>query len=238
MLIAFKMVRWDMRLQARSHLYTATVLTTLAFCLTVYLLAPFDLERKWLAFLLFMDPAVIGLSFVGAFILMERGGKTLSALATTPLQGWVYVFGKIASFAILGSVSGACVAFVASGGHLIYPTAALSLLMTNAAAVLLGFALAAPAATVNAFLARMSIAMLIVTTPALGYLGLVPDTVHMALAVIPTYSMLVLLEAGFAQSAVSVGEYIVHGVYLLAWTIAGWFWSVRAYERHMRVGDV
>ncbi len=234
MQIALNLVRWDIQLQFRSHLYSATVLTTLAFCLAVFLLRPFDLSSRVLSFLLLTDPAVIGLTFVGAFILMERGGGTLPALAVSPMPGWTYVFGKIVSFSILGTLSGAIVAVAASIGQLNYGAMALSLVLTNALAVLLGFVIAAPAKSVNNFLVRMALAMTVVMLPSLPFLGLTPGVAPMILAIIPTYSMLVTLEAGFADNSVSAFEYAGHCFYLLAWIAVGWFWSLRQYDRFLR----
>nr|WP_070959373.1 hypothetical protein [Hyphomonas sp. Mor2] len=228
------MVRWDVLLQVRSHLYTATALTTGAFCLVVILLQPFNLSSKWLSILLFTDPAVIGLSFVGAFVLLERGGNTLSAIAVSPLMGRTYVLGKVISFSLLGTLSGGTVAVAASNGDLNHALMVGSLILTNVLAVLMGFVIAAHSVTVNQFLVRMSLTIVLVVLPSLPFLGLAPGAWPVIFAIIPSFSMLVILEAGFGASSVSVPVYFGHVIYLLIWIISIWFWAVRAYETSFR----
>ncbi|MEO0882513.1 MAG: hypothetical protein AAFY34_07235 [Pseudomonadota bacterium] len=228
------MVSWDIRLQIRSHLYSATVFTTLALCLVAYLLAPLDISPKLLALLLFTDPAVIGLSFIGAFVLMERGGNTLIALATSPLESTQYVAGKLVSFSLLGTVSGGIVAVVASGGSLNIALLLIALLLSNIVAVLIGFAIAARTRSVNAFLAWMTIMLVVSVLPLMPYLSADPDYALLSLSIIPSFSMLTLLEAGFSGSDVGIIEFGVHTVYLLIWAVAGWIWAIREYDAQLR----
>ena len=229
------MMRWDMLLQLRAHIYTVTAFTALTVGLVAYLLIPLSLSTKWLAIVLFADPAIIGLAFTGAFILMERDGKTLSALGVTPLQGWVYVSGKVFSFALLGTLAGAAIAMAATLGQLNYPLMGFSLIMTNITAALIGFALVARANSVNAFLVNLSVTMVILTIPLLGFFDLVPPLLGSLLALIPSYSMLIMLEAGFEQSVITSPQYILHALYLLVWVIAGWMWGAREYSRTVRI---
>ncbi|MEM7663124.1 MAG: hypothetical protein AAF292_12830 [Pseudomonadota bacterium] len=234
MTAALRMIRWDILLQIRGHLYSATAISTLALCLVGYLIQPLDLSPKWLSLLLFTDPAIIGLSFVGAFVLVERGTNTLSALATSPLQGRTYVLGKVVSFSILGTLSGGLVAVVASGGSLKYPVMATSLVLTNVAAIIVGFALVSRASSVNRFITSMSFALAIGVLPLVPYFASDPSPLMLSLVIIPSYSMLTVLEAGFSGSQVSVTEYVISSGYLLLWIIAGWGWSVREYETRLR----
>ncbi|MEM9668552.1 MAG: hypothetical protein AAF950_06460 [Pseudomonadota bacterium] len=231
---ALNMARWDVVLQIRSHLYSATAFTTATLCLVAYLLAPLHVDAKWLALLLFTDPAVIGLSFVGAFILMERGGNTLLALSTSPLTAFNYVFGKIVSFSFLGFCSGILVAVTAALGDLNYLVMMVSLVLTNALAVIVGFCLSARAQSVNGFLVRLSLALIIALLPLMAYLPDNPSALFYAFALIPSYSILTVLEVGFQVANISLTAYAVHVAYLAAWIAAGLFWAVRDYDRFMR----
>lgn len=228
------MVRWDVTLQIRSHLYTAT-LFVIAFLCGVALLVPWEpLPVKLTVVLVFADPAVMGLSFVGGFVLMERGQNTLAALAVTPLPGRIYVLAKIVSFTLLGALAGTAVAWVATGGRFHAPMLALALLLSNALAVLVGFALVARAPSVNRFLARLSVASFLSSLPLIGFFGLAPAPLDLALWLIPSYAMLELFETSVDAGA--GGAVLVPIAYLLAWIIAGWSWCVRAYETHVRSG--
>lgn len=231
-----RMIRWDMLLQIRSHLYLATAMATLSLCLVGALLHPLDISEKLLALLLFADPAVIGLTLTGAFVLMERGNNTLLALAVSPLRGSTYVFAKIATFSGLGILSGIAVAIAASDGNLRFAIMLASLSLTNAAAVLFGFALVTRANSVNSFLVHMSVALLIMVVPFIPYLDETSNNALLMLALIPSYSMLVLLEAGFAEASISLAQYLLNCSYVMVWIIIGWFWAVREYQNHIRLG--
>jgi len=232
------MVLWDIKLQIRSHLYSATAFTTATLCLVAYLIHPLEVSAKGLSFLLFADPAVIGLTFVGAFVLMERGGNTLVALSTTPLEGHVYVLGKLVSFSILGTISGGLVAVVASGGDLSMPLVLIALVLTNVVSVLIGFGVAARTKTVNAFLVGMTLVLSISALAFPLYFSSDPGVLLRATAIIPTYSILTVLEAGFPTSEIGITTYLLHAGYLCLWGGAGWMWALRAYDQNLRGYEV
>ena len=59
-------LRLDLRLQARSFLYPATAVSTGVICGVLLLLPVRAVSPRLTAFFVFLDPATIGLSFVGA----------------------------------------------------------------------------------------------------------------------------------------------------------------------------
>ena len=94
-------VVWDMGLQVRSLVYTSTVISTLVICGFVLILPVDELPATWATFFVFMDPATIGLSFVGAVVLMEKAQGTIVAVGVTPMPPWVYVASKTISLTLL-----------------------------------------------------------------------------------------------------------------------------------------
>lgn len=232
-----KMAVWDSLLQRRSHLYSATLFTTLSLCLVAYLLRPYTVDLRWLSVLLFTDPAVIGLTFVGAFMFMERGAKTVSALSVTPLSGRTYVGGKILSFVGLGTISGLLVALAAAGTQLHAPLMLIALVITNLTAVLIGFCLAADVRSVNAFLVRIVVATIMSVLPIFALFGLGPEWLQWGLALVPSYSMLSLLVAGYSYETTSMVECAIHIIYLMAWSVVSWVWASRAYQRFLLHGE-
>ena len=226
----FEMMRWDMLLQLRSHLYSATLFTTLSLGLVAFLLQPYPIETKWYAVLLFTDPAIVGLSFVGAFMLMERGGRTLSALSVAPLTANTYLAGKVLSFSLLGVLSGLAIVLVVTRGHVNLLLAVFALALTNGVAVLIGFGLAAGVRSVNAFLVRMSVAMLVAVLPLLAFFDVGPAALHWCLAIIPSLSMLTLLEISLTTEGGFPSSLLWHSLYLFVWSGAGWIYAHHSYE--------
>tara|TARA_R110002072_G_scaffold205996_3_gene363774 strand:- start:907 stop:1620 length:714 start_codon:yes stop_codon:yes gene_type:complete len=231
------MVAWDIGLQIRSHFYTATALTTAVIAGLIFLI-PFDpLPAQFATLLVFVDPAVVGLTLVGAFVLVEKGTNTLSALGVTPMPAWVYVGAKIISFTLLGGLSGLIIAVLAMRGGINYPVMLAALILSNAVAVLIGFALVTRARSVNGFVANILLASLVLILPVIAYFDLASPLLAAGLKIIPSYAMLVLLEAGLSQNASPVGA-IMAMLWLSSWTVVGWFWALREYHRQLATGGL
>jgi len=108
-----RLVVWDMKVQAREHVYLFTVLTTLAFSTVIWLL-PDRAADTVVTGVLFLDPAVVGAGFVGAIVLMERSQNTLVALAVSPARPADYVLSKIITLTLLtfaGGMALVCAAY-------------------------------------------------------------------------------------------------------------------------------
>jgi fluoroquinolone transport system permease protein len=106
--------------------------------------------------ILFLDPAIVGASFVGAIILMERSQNTLVALAVSPATPPDYLLSKIITLTLLTFAVGmslVCIAYwPISVARVIRFSIALS--FTGALAVTGGVLLVAQANTMNHFIAR------------------------------------------------------------------------------------
>ncbi|MEL7486728.1 MAG: hypothetical protein AAGJ87_05865 [Pseudomonadota bacterium] len=221
------MLRWDYQLLLRSHFVVATVLTTAFLCGAAALIPVDPLPAKLVATLIFLDPAVIGMTFVGAFVLLEKGAHTLSALGVSPLRARDYVASKIIAFSSLGAVGGLIVALVARGLALNIPLLLAMLLLSNVVAVEIGFLLVARSRSVNGFLRNSIIASFALAAPLAGFWGAAPPLVDLALMAVPSYAMLVAFEAGVSGPSVAAA---VSAVYLAALAVVLWCMCLRDYE--------
>lgn len=77
--------------------------------------------------LIFSDPAVMGLFFMGALLLLERSQRVLPALAVSPAAPWEYTLSKALSLALVGTAVGGILAVFSGGGHLLYTLCAVLL---------------------------------------------------------------------------------------------------------------
>ncbi|MHB1329658.1 MAG: fluoroquinolone export ABC transporter permease subunit [Gemmatimonadales bacterium] len=169
-----RLVVWDIRVQLREHIYAFTAFTTAAFAVVAYLL-PADAPVSFVTGILFLDPAVVGVGFVGALILLERSQQTLPALAVTPASPAEYVVAKLLTFTALTVVGGGVVVTV-WGWPLSMPLAGrmlLALTSTGVVAVLAGLVLVATANSVNHLIARMVPVAVVANLPLLAHFGIV-----------------------------------------------------------------
>jgi fluoroquinolone transport system permease protein len=153
--ILARLIIWDMKIQARENVYLFTLLTTLTFCVFIWLL-PHRAPDTVVTGVLFLDPAVVGTSFVAAIVLMGRSQNTLVALAVSPARPSEYVVSKIVTLTLLtfaGGMTLVCAAY--------WPVPLdrairfiIAMAFTGTLGVVGGVLLVATANSMNHFLAR------------------------------------------------------------------------------------
>jgi fluoroquinolone transport system permease protein len=150
-----RLIVWDIKVQARENVYLFTILTTLAFS-TVLLLLPERAPDTIVTAILFMDPAVVGASFVAAIVLMERSQNTLAAVAVSPVEPIDYLLSKVVTLTLLTFAGGMALVLVT------YWPAPIDLVLrfllamtfTGVLGVVGGMALVATANSMNHLIAR------------------------------------------------------------------------------------
>jgi fluoroquinolone transport system permease protein len=226
-----RLVRLDLTLQARSFIYPATAVSTAMICAFIMLLPSRPLSPRLTAFFVFLDPATIGLSFVGAMVLMEKAEGTLFALGVTPTKPAAYVGSKTITLTLLTFASSLAVVWVATGGSLDVWRQLLALTLCSAVAVLIGLFCVAGALSMNQLVIRLLAVTTLLYVPLLSHFDVVPDGFTPVAALIPSYAMLVALEAAADPASVSVLAQGYAAVYLAVWVALGWRWTLRAFER-------
>lgn len=232
MLELARMVGWDINLQFRHHIVTANVLSTAFICGFVLLLPLPDMPVSLASFFIFIDPALIGLSFVGGIMLMEKAARVHSALGVTPSPPWVYLASRIITLTVTGSLSGLAVAICAYGQQFNIAMMVWALLVSNMVAVLIGFICAARAKSMNDLMIRLLYLSTVLFAPLLPHFGVTPDWAAAPMAIIPSASMLALLDMGGAAQP-DLAAAALHSAYLFAWVAGAWAWSLREYRDHV-----
>ena len=105
----WKLTAGDVRFQWKHGFYLVYAVFT-----AVYLLAlaavPEGVKPTVAAVMVFSDPAALGLFFMGALVLLEKGQGVNCAIAVSPVRIWEYTLAKLLSLAMLGLVVGAVLA--------------------------------------------------------------------------------------------------------------------------------
>ena len=223
-------VRWDLRLQLRSFIYPATVVSTALICGFILVLPVETLPMEWAAFFVFMDPALIGLSFVGAIVLMEKAEGTIFALGVTPMAPATYVAAKTITLTLLAFASGLIVAYVAAD-HIELWRLLVALTLSSTFAVLVGLACVARVPSMNKLMITLLWVEIIILLPVLAHFAVLPDAFTPVLALIPSYAILVAISLSLQPDEVPLWAEIYAYGYLLLWCVIGWFWAIREYTR-------
>ena len=180
--------RLELLLQRRSFILPATVVSTAVICGFVLLLPARPPAPRVTAFFVFMDPATIGLSFVGAMVLMEKAQGTLDALAVTPPRPTAYVAAKATFLTVLTFASGLVVVSVATRGDFDVARQLLALALCSGVAVILGLACVARAASMNHLVMTLLWVSTVLYLPLLAHFGIVSGPASAMLAPIPSCS--------------------------------------------------
>lgn len=225
------MLRWDVTLQARNYIYVANVVSTAAIIVFVLLLPLDPLPAPVASFFIFADPALIGLSFIGAIVMMEKASRVLSALGVTPSPPSVYVLSKTLTMSVNGILSGLAVAWFALDGEFTWGLMILALSLSNTVAVLLGFAIVARAPSMNGLMIFLLFGTSILFIPLLAHFGLVSGPAEWGLAVIPSYAMLMSFEGAANPSLLSNAQWVYAIGYQAIWIVLGWMWALREFKQ-------
>lgn len=230
-----RLVLWDIQLQARENIYLFTVLTTLAFAIFLKLLPP-DAPPTIFTLVLFFDPAIVGASFVGSIVLMERSQNTLSALSVSPAPVRDYILAKVITLtllAIVGSLFLVAVAFWVPSIDMILRFT-LVLVFTGAIGVLGGFLFVAGANSMNHFIARAMPITVVLFLPLLSHFGVVTGFWQWLLfAINPGHAMLRAMLWAADPSAVSAADIIYAFAYMALMVLVFYRWTISTYTSEL-----
>ena len=91
----------DIRQQYKYGFYALYTLFTLVY-ITVLRILPMPWKELCTTTLIFSDPVLIGLMFMGAIILFEKSEKVMQALAVSPISIHAYILSGSALFTLVG----------------------------------------------------------------------------------------------------------------------------------------
>jgi len=104
----------DIRFQFKYGFYFLYLIFTILYISLLY-----ALPAVWRAgaaiLMIFSDPAAMGLTFMGAIVLFEKGERTLDSIAISPVKPLEYVLSKLISIALISTAAGLLIGF-GSGG--------------------------------------------------------------------------------------------------------------------------
>lgn len=236
--LLLRVLLWDVRIQSRERIYLFTIVTTAAFVAVVMLL-PDNTPITVITAILFLDPAIIGMSFVGALVLLERTQNVLPALAVTPASSADYALAKILTFVALTIVGSLTVVFAAwwPPSIVLVLRMALALTFIGALAVLGGLVMVATAYSINHFIARIVPVSLVVAMPLIGHFGIVGGSLAWVLfGWSPGHAMLRALLWAAEPSAITPAELVYAFAYMAVLNAILFRWAIVLLTR--TIGDM
>ena len=183
---------------------------------------------KAMLFLIFSDPLVLGMTFIGALILFERADRTIDVIVITPLKRWQYLWSKAISLTLVAVVCSIIMAAVSFGLAVPWFWFLLSIALSSVIFIFLGFVIVASCTSFYQYLLKMGIFMIPVSLPLLNFIELTDTKIWY---LVPTQATLILMETLIA--AQSTGNIIYAVFYLVIWCIGSYYFASRAFERYL-----
>ena len=227
------MVRWEFKLLYRYKIIHISILSVILYFITTQAIP--DLDRPiFHSLLLFFDPAVIGIVFVGALVLFEKSENVLQALVITPMLVDDYILTKISSLTILSIISASIfiillnlfsniefdILFLASG-----------IILTSVMLILLGFILVSRVNSINEYLLAMIIAFLGLLFPPMLHLSGIYENIIFYLW--PTHASFILFMGVFNSNSLELWEIIYGAIYQIIWIVLLYFIAKKAFHKHI-----
>ncbi len=200
----------DMRFQIKQGFYLVYAIITAMYLLIMSFL-PDDILALALPLVVFSDPSVLGLFFIGGIILLEKGQGVLMVLVVSPLRSREYILAKVISLAMVSVLAALAITYFSH-----YPTVnwwllILSTILTSGIFTLLGIMINAGCNTVNQYMLKTIPYMLLFILPCFALLGFPYSDFFV---IFPSVAALKLMLG--AYRGISGFELTALGIYLFA----------------------
>ena len=93
---------WHFKLLHRNHLIAASVVITLFYAALFFFLKDFSNLSYLLTILLYNDPALIGLAFVGLSLMLEKNEGVFPVWLVSPVNRHSYLLARLLSLSLIG----------------------------------------------------------------------------------------------------------------------------------------
>jgi fluoroquinolone transport system permease protein len=97
-----KQIYWQFLILNKNKLIAISLLVTAIYAVIFYLIKDLPNTDRFLTLLIFSDPAIIGLFFIGVGVIMEKNDAVLNALFVTPSSYHVYLISRVLALSVIG----------------------------------------------------------------------------------------------------------------------------------------
>jgi fluoroquinolone transport system permease protein len=227
------MMKWEFTLLWRYKIIFISILSVFLYFLTTQAIE--DMNRPiFHSLLLFFDPAIIGIMFVGALVLFEKSENVLQALVITPMKTDDYLLSKILSLTILSIISASifmALMYIFGGVDFNIFYLIAGIILTSILLILLGFILVSRLKSINEYLLAMALFFLGLTFPPMLHLsGLYENIIFYAW---PTQASLLIFRGVFNEASLETWEIAYGIVYQLVWIGLLFFLARRAFYKYI-----
>lgn len=158
----------DIRFQYKYGFDFLYMVFSILYISLLYLL-PVTWRKQGAILMVFTDPAAMGLFFMGAIVLFEKGERVLNSIAISPVKPIEYVISKLLSIALISTTVGLFIGLV---GHVISNPLLfiIGVCLGSCLFSAVGLMLAVNITTLNQFIVATIPAEIIINLPGIAWL--------------------------------------------------------------------
>lgn len=186
-----------------------------------------------LPILVYTDPSVLGLFFIGGIVMLEKQQGVLSLLYITPLRIKEYIISKLSTLTLIALLVSLSLSLLSYGGHAGYGFLIVGVILTSLFYTIIGLMVATQTLTVNEFFIEIIPWMLGLIIPcfALAFRSSLPNWLNILLNIIPSIAGLQWVMA--AYHPVPWYELMIGAISLMITIIVLYRKSLRMFDRYI-----
>lgn len=219
----WNLVKSDIRFQNKYGFYALYIFFSFLYIGILYIL-PENWREIASSLIIFSDPTMLGLLFIGAIVLFEKSERVLNSIVVSPVKISEYVISKATSLALISTLSGLLIALVSGTSIENYPLFIGGLLLGSSLFTCIGLICSTRISTLNQFFILI-IPMQIVI--------LLPVVVHHFWNSHPLW----LLHPGCAIFNLISNNHehlLLAGISLIIWVVSIYLISVRVVDKSIK----
>lgn len=219
------LLRFNFLLIRRNKLIEISIIVTALYMGIFYALGDLEQLHKVLVLLIFNDPALLGLLFVGAMVLFERDENVLQAVAILPIRKRDFILARASALVFLSLISCVAMAIIVRGSDCNYGHYIAASILSSYLFTFLGFVAVANVSSFNAYILRILLLILPISLPFFGYFGLGDRVYYMWL---PTQAAIDAFELAF-DPVLGYEIWAYAYGYLILATYLAYRWAMRVF---------
>ncbi|MDP3437686.1 MAG: hypothetical protein Q8S04_10620 [Bacteroidales bacterium] len=185
----------DIRFQSKQGFYLVYVIITVMYLIILSLL-PESFLRIALPLVVFSDPSVLGLFFIGGIIMLEKGQGVIQVLVVSPLTTGEYIIAKVISLSVVAVAAASAITILSSSETINWFLFLTSVVLTSGIFTLFGVVINAGCNNVNQYILKTIPYMLLLVLPCFSILG---SPLLYPLTLVPSVAALRLMLGAFTQ---------------------------------------
>ena len=221
----------DMRFQMKQGFYFVYVIITIMYLLILSFL-PKDALSIALPLVVFSDPSILGLFFIGGIIMLEKAQGILMIIVVSPLRTMEYILAKVLSLAFISVLAAFVITGFSNYKSVNWLLLLISTILTSSIFTLIGIMINSGCQTVNQYMLKTIPYMLLFVLPCFS---LIEFPYSYLFTIVPSVAALRLMLGAYL--GIEWIEAIGLSIYLILMNYMALRMTIRVFENKIVYQD-